>query len=128
GDELTALSRGKGLVTQVGYHNRFVGAFREVKALLEAGAIGKVTHVLGADYGQVVLKPKGGTCRSRRTEGEGCLYDYAAHAIDLVSWYLGEPVGVGGPVLGRVFSGETDDEVFSTLYFPQGKTAQISVN
>ena len=32
------------------------------------------------------------------------------------------------PLLNRVFSRETDDEVFSTLYFPGGKTGQISVN
>jgi predicted dehydrogenase len=127
-ERLTTLSRERGLVTQVGYHNRFVGAFREVKALLDAGAIGEVTHVLGEAYGPVVLKPKGGTWRSQREEGGGCLYDYAAHAINLVNWYLGEPVGVGGTALTRVFSREIDDEVFSTLYFPGGKTAQISVN
>jgi predicted dehydrogenase len=127
-ERLTALSRERGLVTQVGYHNRFVGAFREVKTLLDAGAIGDVTHVLGEAYGPVVLKQKGGTWRSQRTEGGGCLYDYAAHVIDLASWYLGEPVGVGGTVLNRVFSREIDDEVFSTLYFHEGKTAQISVN
>ena len=86
----------RGLVTQVGYHNRFVGAFQEVKRLLDAGAIGEVTHVLGEAYGPVVLKPKGGTWRSQRTEGGGCLYDYAAHVLDLVNWYIGEPVGVGG--------------------------------
>ena len=50
--------RERALVTQVGYHNRFVGAFREVKALLEAGAIGTVTHALGEAYGPV--------CSSRR--------------------------------------------------------------
>ena len=125
---LTALSRERGLVTQVGYHNRFVGAFREVKTLLDAGAIGEVTHILGEAYGPVVLKQKGGTWRSQRTEGGGCLYDYAAHVIDLASWYLGEPAGVGGTVLNRVFSREIDDEVYSTLYFHDGKTAQISVN
>jgi len=65
-EELTALAREKSLVTQVGYHNRFVGAFAEVKGLLDAGAIGKVTHVLGEAYGSVVLKSKGGTWRSRR--------------------------------------------------------------
>jgi predicted dehydrogenase len=127
-ETLTALSSERNLVTQVGYHNRFVGAFREVKKLLEAGAIGEVTHALGEAYGPVVLKPKGGTWRSKRTEGGGCLYDYAAHVIDLVNWYVGEPVGVGGTVLNKVFSREIDDEVFSTLYFPEGKTAQISVN
>jgi predicted dehydrogenase len=127
-ERLTALSRSLDLVTQVGYHNRFVGAFREAKALLEAGAIGVVTHALAEAYGPVVLKPKGGTWRSKPAEGGGCLYDYAAHAVDLVNWYLGEPQGVGGTVLNKVFSRETEDEVFSTLYYPEGRTAQVSVN
>jgi predicted dehydrogenase len=48
--------------------------------------------------------------------------------IDLLNWFLGEPVGVGGTALNRIFSRETEDEVFSTLYYPEGKTAQISVN
>ena len=127
-ERLTALARDRGLVTQVGYHNRFVGAFREVKALLDAGAIGNVTRVLGEAYGPVVLKAKGGTWRSQRNEGGGCLYDYAAHVINLVNWYVGEPAGVGGSALNRVFSREIDDEVSSTLYYPEGRTAQLSVN
>jgi predicted dehydrogenase len=127
-EALVSLSTERGLVTQVGYHNRFVGAFREVKALLDAGALGTVTHALGEAYGPVVTKPKGSTWRSQRAEGGGCLYDYAAHPIDLLNWFLGEPVGVGGTVLNRIFSRETEDEVFSTLYYPEGKTAQISVN
>jgi predicted dehydrogenase len=127
-DTLARLGDERNLVTQVGYHNRFIGAFQEVKRLLDAGAIGEVTHVLGEAYGPVVLKSKGGTWRSQRTEGGGCLYDYAAHVLDLVNWYVGEPVGVGGTALNSVFSRETDDEVFSTLYYPQGTTAQISVN
>jgi predicted dehydrogenase len=127
-EELTALAGRNGVVTQVGYHNRFVGAFREVKALLDAGAVGTVTHVLGEAYGPVVLKPKGGTWRSRKDEGGGSLYDYAAHPIDLLNWYLGEPVGVGATVLNPIFSRETDDEVLSTLFYPDGKTARVAVN
>jgi len=128
GAELTELAGRKELVTQVGYHNRFVASFREVKSLLDGGSIGPVTHVLAEAYGPVVLKPKGGTWRSRRSSGGGCLYDYAAHPIDLVSWYLGEPIGVGGSVMKRVFSNETDDQVASTLYFTDGRTAQVSAN
>ncbi len=59
GRELAELTAGQGLVTQVGYHNRFVAAFAEVKRLLDAGAIGQVTHVLAEAYGPVVLKPQG---------------------------------------------------------------------
>ena len=52
--------------------------------------------MLGEAYGPVVLKPKGGTWRTQGVEGGGCLYDYAAHAINLINWYLGEPTGGGG--------------------------------
>lgn len=128
GAQLAADARSRGLVTQVGYHNRFVGAFQEVKRLLEAEAIGDVTHILAEAYGPVVLRPSGGTWRSQSSEGGGCLYDYAAHPINLVNWYLGSPTGVGGTVLNKIFSREIDDEVSSTLYFPGGKSAQVSVN
>ncbi len=125
--DLCRMAEERGLVTQVGYHNRFVAAFREVRSLLDAGAIGEVTHVLGEAYGPVVLKQKGGTWRSKRAEGGGCLYDYAAHVINLMNWYLGEPTGVGGTVLPKVFSADTDDAAFGTLYFPGAKTGQVSV-
>jgi scyllo-inositol 2-dehydrogenase (NADP+) len=128
GAELTTLARERGLVTQVGYHNRFVAAFAELKRLIDAGALGAVTHVVAEAYGPVVLAPKGGTWRSRRSSGGGCLYDYAAHPIDLVQWYLGEPQAVSGSRLNRIFSAETDDEVVSTLLYPDDVTAQVSVN
>jgi predicted dehydrogenase len=131
GDEskaLADLAARKGVVNQVGYHYRFVGAFQEVKRLLDAGAIGEVSHVMAEAYGPVVLKPKGSTWRTQRTEGGGCLYDYAAHPINLLNWYFGVPDAVGGSVLGKIFSRDTDDEVYGTLYFDDGKTAQLSVN
>jgi predicted dehydrogenase len=126
--ELSELARLKGLVNQVGYHNRFVGAFQEVKRLLEANAIGSVSHVLAEAYGPVVLKPKGSTWRTKGTEGGGCIYDYAAHPLNLVTWFFGAPVAVGGTVLNSIYSKETDDEVYGTLYFDGGVSAQLSVN
>jgi predicted dehydrogenase len=128
GRELADLANSKALVNQVGYHNRFVGAFGEVKRLLDLGAIGKVTHILAEAYGPVVLKPKGTTWRTQRQTGGGCLYDYGAHPLDLVNWYFGSPHGVGGSVLNQIFSKDTDDEVFTTLYYQDGKSAQLSVN
>jgi len=127
-EELTALAAAKGRVTQVGYHNRFVGAFREVKRLLDLGAIGRVTHLQAEAYGPVVLRGKGGTWRSDRNEGGGALYDYAAHPLDLMSWYAGEIEGVGGTVLESVFSASTEDQVYGTLYFADGVSGQLSVD
>lgn len=128
GAALARLAGEKGLVNQVGYHYRFVAAFQEVKRLLEAGVVGDVSHVLAEAYGPVVLRPKGSTWRTQRVAGGGCLYDYAAHPLNLVNWYFGSPVGVSGTVLHPIFSKETDDEVFSTLYFDGGRSAQLSVN
>jgi predicted dehydrogenase len=128
GEEVTRIANEKGLVNQVGYHYRFVGAFQEVKRLIDAKAIGEVTHVLAEAYGPVILKSKSSTWRTQRSQGGGCLYDYAAHPLNLVNWYLGEPRAVGGSVLNKIFSNDTDDEVFGTLYYENGKSAQISVN
>jgi predicted dehydrogenase len=128
GAELATRALEVGLVTQVGYHNRFVGAFREVKSLLDQGAIGEVVHVMGEAYGPVVLKPQGSTWRTNRAAGGGSLYDYAAHPLNLVNWYLGEPTAVGGTVLRSIFSRSTDDAVFTTLDFAGRATAQLCVN
>lgn len=126
--ELAALAKEKGLVSQVGYHNRFVGAFGEVKRLLDTQAIGQVSHVLAEAYGPVVLKAKGGTWRSKKDEGGGALYDYAAHPLDLLTWYFGKPASVSGTVLGHVFSTETEDEVFTTIDWGRGLSGQLSVS
>ncbi|MEL6952839.1 MAG: Gfo/Idh/MocA family oxidoreductase [Pseudomonadota bacterium] len=125
---LTQLAAEKGLIAQVGYHYRYVGAFQEMKRLLDAGAIGTVTHVLAEAYGPVVLRPKRATWRTDQSQGGGCLYDYAAHPLNLLNWYFGAPNKVSGSVLGQVFSEGTDDEVFSTLQWDDGPTAQLSVN
>ena len=125
---LAALARDKGLVTQVGYHNRHGASFGEVQRILECGALGTVTHVLAEAYGPVVLKPKGGTWRSKKDEGGGALYDYAAHPVNLLTWYFGRPASVSGTVLGKVFSTDTEDEVFTTLRWPSGVSGQLSVS
>jgi predicted dehydrogenase len=118
----------RALATQVGYHNRFVATFREVKKLLGAGALGELHQVTGEAYGPVILKSQGRTWRSQRTEGGGCLYDYAAHVINLINWYCGTPEAIGGTALPSLFSRDTDDAALSTLYFGNGLTGQLNVN
>lgn len=127
-ERLTGMARDKGVVAQVGYHYRYVGAFQEMKRLLDVGAIGQVTHIMAEAYGPVVLRPKRATWRTDQSQGGGCLYDYAAHPLNLLNWYFGTPDKVSGSVLGQVFSEGTDDEVFSTLQWNDGPTAQLSVN
>lgn len=127
-EELTELARSKGLIAQVGYHNRFIGTFTEIKKLLDAGALGRVSHVQAEAYGPVVLKPSKPTWRGKAGQGGGCLYDYAAHPLNLVNWYFGRPTGCTGAMLKSGFSAEVDDEVYASLSFGDGPTAQLSVN
>jgi predicted dehydrogenase len=127
-EELSALAESKGVVNQVGYHYRFVAAFREMKRLLDAGAIGTVSHVLAEAYGPVVLRPKGMSWRSQKDEGGGCLYDYAAHPVNLLNWFFGTPSSVGGATISSIFSKDIEDEVYATLRYKNGPSAQLSVN
>ena len=126
--ELGEAADAKGLVTQVGYHNRFIGTFGEVKKLIDVGAIGKVTHVQAEAYGPVVLKPAKPTWRGKAGGGGGCLYDYAAHPLNLLNWYFGEATAASGALLKSGFSAEVDDEVYASLGFANGVTSQLSVN
>lgn len=128
GRALADKARARGIITQVGYHNRFIGTFRETRRLLEKGVLGEVYHFLGEAYGPVVLREKGGTWRSSQAEGGGCLYDYATHVINLLNFYFGMPTGVGGTVLQRIHSQGVDDAVYSTLFYAKGLSGQISVN
>jgi predicted dehydrogenase len=128
GRALADKAKATGIVSQVGYHNRFIGTFREVKRLLERGVIGEVYHCLGEAYGPVVLKEKGGTWRSVSTEGGGCLYDYASHVVNLLNFYFGLPEKVMGTILKNIYSQGVDDAVYSTLLFPGGLSGHVAVN
>lgn len=126
--ELGVAAEARGLVGQVGYHNRFVATFAEVKRLLDAGAVGRVRHIHGEAYGPVVLKPVGKTWRSQSGEGGGCLYDYAAHPVNLMNWYAGEALQCGGAELAKQYSADVDDAVYANLRFAGGVTGQVTVN
>jgi predicted dehydrogenase len=125
---LASLAEKNGLVNQVGYHYRFVGAFEEVKRLVECGSIGTISHVLAEAYGPVVLRQKAMSWRTQKDEGGGCLYDYAAHPVNMVNWLFGAPDKVANTVMAKIFSQDTDDEVYSTYLYAGGPSVQLSVN
>lgn len=125
---LASFAEEKGLVTQTGYHNRFLGSFREMKRLLEKNVIGEIYQYFGEAYGPVVLKEEGGTWRSKREEGGGCLYDYAAHVINLVNYLIGMPDKVQGSVLQSIYSKHVEDAVFSNLIHENGVVGRLAIN
>ena len=126
--ELGEIAQQKGLVAQVGYHNRYVGTFAEAARLLAGGVLGKVSHALAESYGPVVLRRTKPTWRGKAGQGGGCLHDYAAHPINLLNWNFGAPEGCLGASLPRHFSAEVEDQTHAMLQFADGVVGQVSVD
>lgn len=128
GSELVKLAAQKKLVNQIGYHNKFVGTFREMKKIVASGALGNIYHFTGEAYGPVVVNKKQDTWRSDPSEGGGCLLDYASHVIDLINDILSPVKASKGSLLKSVYSKNVEDAVFSLLELSSGVTGILSVN
>src|SRR5665647_2993873 len=128
GEDLVVLAGQKKLVNQVGYHNHFIGTFRELKRLLKAGILGDLVHFTGEAYGPVVTKEKGGTWRSKPEEGGGCLYDYASHVINLIQEIIGRPIKASGSQLKSLYSKGVEDAVYCSLILESNVSGLLSVN
>ncbi|MDB5280401.1 MAG: gfo/Idh/MocA family oxidoreductase [Ferruginibacter sp.] len=127
-EELVKLASVKKLVNQVGYHNKFIGTFKEVKRIAQSGALGDIYHFIGESYGPVVVKKKSDTWRSDPAEGGGCLMDYASHVIDLLSDILSPVQSSKGTLLKSIYSGQVEDAVYSLLELQSGQSGVLSVN
>jgi len=127
---LAQLAERRGLANQVGYHNRFVGTFRELRRLVQAGAIGRIHHVDGRAFGPVVTRPAGAgrTWRTKKAEGGGCLHDYACHVIDLMNFVKGPPAEVVGSRTTRIHSAQVEDAVHAMFEYGDGATGMLETN
>ncbi|RZK26806.1 MAG: Gfo/Idh/MocA family oxidoreductase [Flavobacterium sp.] len=128
GKDLVELARQKSLVNQVGYHNKFIGTFREVKNIVDRGFLGEIFHFSGESYGPVVIKPKQDNWRSDPMEGGGCLMDYASHVIDLINYIIGPISKVKGSLLKSFYSKNVEDSVYSLLEVNEKLSGVLSVN
>jgi len=128
GEELVKMASDKSLINQVGYHNHFIGTFKELRRLIKAGILGEIIHFKGEAYGPVVIKEKGSTWRSKPQEGGGCLYDYASHVLNLIQEIIGRPVKATGTQLKRIYSKGVEDAIYGSLTLENGISGTISVN
>lgn len=128
GEELVSLTTKKKAVNQVGYHNKFIGTFMEVKKIVDSGALGTIHHFVGESYGPVVIKPAQYNWRSEPEEGGGCLLDYAAHVIDLITGILAPVSSITGSVLDYIYSKKVEDAVYALLHLSNNIDGVLSVN
>ncbi len=128
GKVLVEMAKQKKLINQVGYHNKFVGTFQEVKRIVDGGWLGEIYHFQGQANGPVVVKPKQDTWRSKPEDGGGCLMDYASHVIDLINHILAPVSSVKASILKSVFSKDVDDAVYAMLELSNKLTGLLMVN
>lgn len=128
GKELVQIATEKKLVNQVGYHNKFVGTFQELKKIVDSGSLGELFHFTGEAYGPVVIRPKQGNWRADPSEGGGCLMDYASHVIDLINYTLGPVESVKGSLLKPLYSKKVEDAVSSLLKLSSDLSGVLLVN
>lgn len=128
GKELVELVHKKNVVNQVGYHNKFIGTFREAKRIIDDGYLGNILHFTGEAYGPVVVSPKQNNWRADPAEGGGCLMDYASHVIDLINYLLDPIEKINGSILKSFYSKDVEDSVSSLLELSSGVTGILSVN
>lgn len=128
GKELVKMITGKRIVTQVGYHNKFLGTFCEAKNIIGDGYIGDILHFTGEAYGPVVVRTRQNNWRSDPAEGGGCLMDYASHVIDLIHFILGPVENVKDTILKSFYSKNVEDAVYALLELSSGVSGVLSVN
>jgi predicted dehydrogenase len=125
---LAEMAQARKVVNQVGFHNRFIGTFMEARRLIAAGALGDVYHIAGSAFGLVVTKEDTGMWRSKKSEGGGCLHDYACHVIDLMNSMVGAPTKVRGASLTHVYSKDVEDAVYAVFEYANGTSGTLETN
>jgi predicted dehydrogenase len=82
--EAATLARDTGLVTFVGYNYRWAPVVQRARDLVEAGAIGRMTHYRGRFLNGYAKDPNGVlSWRFQAEQGYGALSDLLSHAIDM---------------------------------------------
>jgi predicted dehydrogenase len=128
GSEILHLLDGRSLVNQVGYVLRFNDVILRVKELLDNAVIGDVLSFKMETSGPTVLHGAKTSWRSKKSEGGGCLYDFASHSIDLINYLVGPPNDVAGTVFQSVHSVGVEDSISSTFLYESGAFGNLLVN
>lgn len=130
-----------GVKNMVAFNYRFVPAIRQIRKLVDSGALGQIYH-FRAVYLQEWIMPHYGTPMiwrlQKATAGSGALGDLGAHIIDLARYLVGEiatvsamtktfikerPDGKGG--MGTV---DVDDAFASVVEFENGALGTIEAS
>ena len=126
GWDLVEAAKQAGVMLATGYQGRYVPGHRNMKRLIDEGAIGDVT-VARAYYGIHRPGPPPEWRQQRETARWGALSDVGTHHIDLIRMLLGEISEATG-YDERQQGFETDDAVAAALRLESGAVATLTMS
>lgn len=129
-DRMIAAADAAGVTFGVLFQRRFWPAAQRIRAAIDDGRLGQ--PILGEVSVQLFRETEYYSADSWRgswlTDGGGVLMTQAVHQIDLLQWFLGEPVSVSGCIATQKFGEfiETEDTAVATVRFASGAIATIN--
>ena len=124
---LRALSENP-VVNQVGYVLRFNDIFLAIKEILTDNLLGDIISFKAEVRGPTILRDVKEGWRAKKSQGGGCLHDFASHAVDLICYLFGPPNQVSGSTLQKIYSANVDDAVYSTMTYKSGTVGTLQAN
>lgn len=99
GREMVESAQERGLVLQVGLHQRFTPEVQTLKRFVDAGELGDIYYG-EATYMRRRGIPSWGVFTQKKFQGGGALIDIGVHTLDQTMWLMGnpKPVAVSGMV------------------------------
>jgi predicted dehydrogenase len=123
-EEMIMVSEQTGRQLGICFQNRFNTTSLHIKALLESGKAGRI---LAAKASVTWLRQKEYYLESSwrgtwEREGGGVMINQAIHTLDLLQWFIGNPVSIKGSVDTRIFKDviEVEDTAEATILFENG--------
>ena len=117
------------LVFAAMFMQRTWGQWRAIKALIEAGELGRLQRCswIITDWFRAQSYYDSGDWRATwKGEGGGVLMNQCPHNIDLFQWFVGMPARVRGFVrIGKHHRIEVEDEVTAYLEYANGMTGHL---
>jgi predicted dehydrogenase len=132
-------ARAKGRLHMIDHEMRFNPNRALVAEMIANGDLGEIRHVnianIGASWNDPASRPKGDWW-SDAARGGGRLGANGSHQVDMIRWWLGEPVSVVGQALtvvpdrldrktGETWTATADDLSYFTLEMASGALAQV---
>lgn len=132
-------AREKGRLHMIDHEMRFNPNRVRVAEMIANGDLGEIRHVnianIGSSWNDPASRPKGDWW-SDASRGGGRLGANGSHQVDMIRWWLGEPVSVVGQALtmvperkdkktGEAWTATADDLSHFTLEMASGALAQV---